>query len=237
MKAIILAGGEGTRLRPLTYKIPKALVSVQGKSLTEHVLDIYTNIGVKDFYLSVSYLADQMTKHFGDGEKFGVRVEYLLEKERRGTAGPLLMLREEGKQLAEHFHMCNGDNLFALNLNAMLEQHIRTGAVATLSLTTVEDPTSRGVARFENEKILEFVEKPSREEAPSNLVSAGYYILSPEIFDYIPAQQFVMLETDVWPVLAKAGKLYGFPSSAQWFDTGTPERYDDVQRNWKGPNQ
>ena len=155
MIAIILAGGEGTRLRPLTYKIPKALIPVQGKTLTEHVLDIYTNIGVKDFYLSVSYLADQMEACFGDGKKFGVNIEYLPEKERRGTAGPLLMLREEGKQLKGNFHMCNGDNLFALDLRAMLVQHKRTGAVATLSLTTVEDPTSRGVARFEHEKIFQ----------------------------------------------------------------------------------
>lgn len=234
MKAIILAGGEGTRLRPLTYKIPKALIPVQGKTLTEHVLDIYKHFGVTDIIMSISYLADQMTAYFGDGSKFGIALEYLKEDERRGTAGPLLMLREAKRRLTEDFHMCNGDNLFSLDLKAMLNLHQQSGAVATIALTEVEDPTSRGVVRMTGDKIVEFVEKPTREEAPSNYVSSGYYILSPEVFDFLPEQKFVMLETDVWPVLARAGKLAGFKSSAQWFDTGTPERYDDVQKNWRG---
>ncbi|MDD2807096.1 MAG: NDP-sugar synthase [Patescibacteria group bacterium] len=236
MKAIILAGGEGTRLHPLTYKIPKALIPVQGKTLTEHVLDIYKKVGVTDIIMSISYLAEQMTEYFGDGSKFGVTVEYLKEEERRGTAGPLLMLREANRQLVEDFYMCNGDNLFSLDLNQMLERHQQSGAVATIALTEVEDPTSRGVVRMEGAKIVEFVEKPTREEAPSNYVSSGYYILAPEVFNFLPDQKFVMLETDVWPVLAKAGKLFGFKSSAQWFDTGTPERYLDVEQNWKGVN-
>ena len=182
MLAIVLAGGEGTRLRPLTYKIPKALIPVQGKTLTEHVLDIYKNAGVTEFFLSISYLADHMTVYFGDGSDFGCHIEYLREDKPRGTAGPLLILREQGKILAQDFYMCNGDNLFALDLPAMVEFHKSNKAIATIALTKVQDPTQFGIAKLSGNKILEFIEKPAQEVAPSRYASSGYYVLSPEIY-------------------------------------------------------
>lgn len=235
MLAIILAGGEGTRLRPLTYEIPKALIPVQGRSLTEHVLDIYRNAGVTEFYLSVSYLADQMTVYFGDGGKLGYEIEYLREEKPMGTAGPLLLLRQGKKIPAQDFFMCNGDNLFALNLAEMVRLHKKNKAVATIALTKVQDPTQFGIAKLSGDRILEFVEKPALADAPSRYASSGYYVLSPEIFNYLPEKEFCMVEKDIWPVLAKEGKLFGYKSDAQWFDTGTPERYEQVQKEWQGP--
>lgn len=221
-------------MRPLTYTIPKALIPVLGRTLTEQVFDIYKKIGVTDLYLSVAYLADKMVEYFGDGSKFGVTIKYLREEKPIGTAGPLLLLKQQGKVIKEDFFMSNGDNLFALNLKEMLEFHKKSQAVATIALTKVSDPTHFGIAKLNGNQILEFVEKPKKEEAPSEYASSGYYILSPAVFDYLPDKDFVMVEKDVWPVLAQAGKLFGFCSDAQWFDTGTPERHAQVEKEWRG---
>ncbi len=235
MKAIILAGGKGTRLRPLTNDIPKALIPLQGRTLTEQVFDIYKKAGVTDIILSVCYLADQVINRYGDGKQFGCTIEYLKENPERGTAGPLLMLKEQDALITEDFFMSNGDNLFALDLPALLVTHQKNKAVATIALSHVEDTSRYGVARLEGEKILEFVEKPNKEDAPSQYISSGYYVLSPQIFNYIDtSKDFMMLERDVWPVLAREGKLFGFTSNAQWFDTGTPESYQQVEQEWKG---
>ncbi|HLC89843.1 MAG TPA: NDP-sugar synthase [Patescibacteria group bacterium] len=234
MKAIILAGGEGTRLRPLTYQMPKAMIPVQGRTLTEHVFNIYKKIGVTEIYLSVAYLADKMIDYFGNGKKFGLKINYLKEENPRGTAGPLLILKEKGETVKDNFFMSNGDNLFALDLKAMLDFHQKSGGAATIALIEVSDPSRYGVARLNNSQILEFTEKPKIQEAPSNFISSGYYVLSPEIFDYLPNKDFVMMEKEVWPVLAKAGKLFGFKSAAQWFDTGTPQSYQQVEKEWQG---
>ena len=234
MKAIILAGGEGTRLRPLTYKIPKAMIPVQGRTLTEHVFDIYKKVGVTEIYLSVAYMADKMIEYFGNGAKFGLKIKYLKEDQPRGTAGPLLILKEQKEIPDEIFYMCNGDNLFALDLRKMLELHQRSDAVVTIGLTKVDDPTHFGMAKLEGDKILEFIEKPSREKAPSNYANSGYYILSPEVFDYLSNKDFEMVERDTWPAVAAAGKLFGFKSDAQWFDTGTPPRHQRVEKEWQG---
>ena len=234
MQAVILAGGQGTRLRPLTYKIPKALIPIKGKTLTEHVFDIYKKFGVTEVYLSISYLADQMEEHFKDKKKFGLNIKFLREDQARGTAGPLLLLREMGEEITEDFFMSNGDNLFDLDLKKMMAFHKSQGGMATIALKEVADVTSRGVVKMEGDKIVDFVEKPNAEEAPSKLISSGYYILSPKIFEFLPDDSFVMLENHVWPELARQGQLYGFKSEGQWFDTGTPERYAEVEKDWKG---
>lgn len=235
MISIILAGGEGTRLRPLTYKMPKALIPVQGKTLTEHSMDIFRNIGISDFYLSISYLADQMIEYFGHGEKFGVKIKYLQEKNRMGTAGPLLILKQTSDIPRQDFFMCNGDNLFACDFKAMLAEHQKNKALATIALVEVEDPTPVGIAKLDGDRIIEFVEKPTRENAPSKYANSGYYIISPEIFKFLPDKDFVMMENEIFPAVAKAGGLFGFKSNAQWFDTGTPERYERVKNEWAGP--
>ena len=227
--AVILAGGKGTRLRPLTLSTPKALVDVHGKTLTEHLLDLLKKYGVTHVTLSVGYLMDKIREHFGDGAKLGVAIDYIEEGEPLGTAGPLLFLKGRMK---DSFIVSNGDELKKINIPRMYRLHRRKNALATIALTTVQDPSQYGVARLDGTRILEFVEKPKKSEAPSNLINAGFYILEPEVLDMIgPGKQ--MLEKDVFPKLAQMGRLRGFPFAGQWFDTGNLERLEKARKLWK----
>ncbi len=227
-KAVLLVGGRGTRLRPLTDKIPKALIAVQGKPITEHLFDLLKKYGIRDCVLSVGYLKEKIKEHFGDGSRIGMNISYVEENEPLGTAGPLKLAK---KHLKDSFIVSNGDELKSINIPRMFRLHKRKGALATIALTTVDDPAHYGVARLDGSRIIEFVEKPSN--PPSNLINAGFYILEPEVIDMIP-DGFTMLEKDVFPKLAKMGKLRGFPFAGQWFDVGNLERYKIAEKNWKG---
>jgi len=232
-KALILAGGKGTRLRPLTYKIPKGLVEVQGKTLTEWLFELLKKYGIRDVILSVGYLADKMRDYFTDGSKFGMNIEYVEENPDKplGTAGPLKLAED---MLKDTFIVSNGDELKCINISRMFRLHKRKNALATIALTTVNDPSQYGVARLDGSRIIEFVEKPKKEEAPSNLINSGFYIIEPEVIEMIPKGKFCMLEKDVFPQLAREGKLRGFPFSGQWFDTGNFERLERARKLWKG---
>ncbi len=229
-KAVLLVGGKGTRLKPLTDKIPKALLEIQGKAVIEHIFDLLKKYGIRDVILCVGYLKDIIKAHFGDGSEFGMSITYIEEDEPLGTAGPLKLAR---KYLKDSFIVSNGDELKSINIPRMFRLHRRKGALGTLALTTVDDPSHYGVARLDGSRIIEFVEKPKKDEAPSNLINAGFYILEPEVIDTIP-NGFSMLEKDVFPKLAKMGRLRGFPFAGQWFDIGTIERYNLVEKQWKG---
>ncbi|MBW2985478.1 nucleotidyltransferase family protein [Candidatus Woesearchaeota archaeon] len=230
MKAVILAGGKGTRLRPLTYETPKALLPVHGKTLTEHLFDLFKRHGITEVFLSIGYLGEKIKDYFKDGKEFGVDIKYLEENEPLGTAGPLKLAKNE---LTESFLVSNGDELKDINLDEMYKQHKKNKALVTIALTKVEDPSQYGVAKLDGEKILEFIEKPKKGEAPSNLINSGLYIIEPEIIDMIP-DGFAMLEKEVFPKLAKQGRLFGYAFSGQWFDTGNMERYDKALKEWKG---
>ena len=134
--------------------------------------------------------------------------------------------------LTESFIVSNGDELKDINIEEMYQLHKESNALVTIALTTVEDPSKYGVARLSGSKILEFVEKPKKEEAPSKLINSGFYIMEPEVIDLIP-KGFSMLEKDVFPKLAKMGRLFGYPFSGQWFDTGNIERYEKALKEWK----
>jgi len=229
-KAVLLVGGRGTRLRPLTDKIPKALLEVQGKTIAEHLFDLLKKYGIRDSVLCVGYLKDKIKDHFGDGSNAGMNITYVEEKDPLGTAGPIKLARN---YLKESFIASNGDELKNIHIPRMFRLHKRKNALATIALTTVEDPSHYGVAKLDGSRIVEFVEKPKKEDAPSNLINAGFYILEPEVIDMIP-DGFSMLEKDVFPKLAKLGRLRGFPFSGQWFDIGNIERYKIAEKKWKG---
>lgn len=230
MKAIILVGGQATRLRPLTLTTPKALIDLQGKTIVEHVIALLKKHDVSDVILSVGYLKDKIKDYFGDGSKFGVKISYIEEAEPLGTAGPMNLLPEK---ITETFIVGNGDELKEIDIQDMLRFHKQHGGWATLALARVEDPSLYGVARMEGDKILEFVEKPSKANASSNLINAGFYILEPEVLDLIPKGK-AMFEYDVFPRLASEGKLFGYEFSGQWFDTGNLERLEIARKEWKG---
>ena len=229
-KAIILVGGKGTRLRPITYKIPKCMMDIQGKTVTEHLFDLFKKYGIRDMLMSVGYMKEKVEEYYGDGSKFGVNITYVKEDEPLGTAGPLNLARQH---LKTSFIVTNGDELKTINIPRMFRLHKRKGALATIALTTVKDPSQYGVARVSGSRILEFVEKPKAEEAPSNLINSGFYIMEPEVIDMIP-DGFSMLEKDVFPKLAKEGRLRGFLSDGQWFDIGSLERYEAAKKKWTG---
>ncbi|VVB73970.1 Bifunctional protein GlmU [uncultured archaeon] len=228
--AIILAGGSGTRMRPITYEIPKALMPIHGKTLTEHLINLFKKYGTRELILSVGHLKEKIKSYFGDGSKFGVDMTYTEESEPLGTAGPIRQMKD---RLTETFIVSNGDELKDIDIQDMYLHHKESGALVTVALTTVQDPSHYGVARLEGDRIKEFVEKPRKEDAPSNLINAGLYIMEPEVLAYIP-KGASMLERDVFPRLAKEGKLFGYPFSGQWYDTGSFERYERALKEWKG---
>jgi len=227
-KAVILVGGKGSRLRPLTYKKPKCMIDVQGKTITEHLFDLMKKYGIRDIILSVGYMKEKVKEYYGSGSKFGVNITYVEEDEALGTAGPLKLAKE---YLHGSFIVTNGDELKNFNIPRMFRLHKRKDALATIALTTVTDPSQYGVAKLSGSRILEFVEKPK--EAPSNLINAGFYIIEPEVIDIIP-NGFSMLEKDVFPKLAEQGRLRGFPTAGQWFDIGNMEKYEIAKKKWTG---
>ena len=227
-KALILAGGRGTRLKPLTDTLPKALVEIHGRTLTEHIIDLLRSYHIREIFLSVGYLREKIMKYFGDGSAFGVRIKYIIEESPLGTAGPL---RFGSHFFKERFIVSNGDELKKIDIDRMFALHKSENVLATIALTCIDEPSHYGVARIEGNRILEFVEKPKKEDAPSNLINAGFYIIEPDVIGMIP-EGFSMLEREVFPKLASSGRLAGFRFSGQWFDTGNFERLERARKEW-----
>lgn len=223
MQALILAGGEGTRLRPLTCTVPKPVVPLAGRPFIAFMIEWLRRHGVDEVILSCGFLARGIRRVLGDGAELGVRLRYLEEPRPLGTGGAL---RFAGELLEERFLMLNGDVLCDLDLTAQLAQHERTGARATLALVAVEDPSAYGLVRIrEDHSVSEFLEKPSSDEIDTNLINAGAYVLERSLLEQMaPAGTNISIERDVFPTLVDAG-LYGFPAEGYWLDIGTPERY------------
>ncbi|MCX8147346.1 MAG: nucleotidyltransferase family protein [Candidatus Woesearchaeota archaeon] len=231
-KAVILAGGQGTRLRPITYKIPKALVRVHGRTTIEHLLDLLKSYGIQDIILAVGYLKEMIKENFKDGSAYGVNIKYIVEEFPLGTAGPLYLAK---KDLNQTFIVTNGDELKNIEIDKMYSLHKRKKALITIALTAVEDVSNYGVARIDSkdkDRIIEFIEKPKKEDAPSNLISAGFYIIEPKVLEFIN-EGFSMLEKDVFPKIANLKKLYGYRFKGQFYDIGTIEKYKKAIKEWK----
>lgn len=227
-KALILAGGKGTRLKPITHEIPKPLIPVHGKPLIQHTIELLKKYNIKEIIISVGYMKEKIKQALGDGHHLGVNITYVEEQTPLGTAGPLALAKP---LLKETFVMSNADELKEIDLADMYRFHKESGSKATIALTTVADPGKYGVVRLNGNKIVEFVEKP-KGAPPSNLINSGLYILEPEVIDYVP-KGFAMVEKDVFPKIAKEGKLFGYSFSGQWYDTNTLESYEHALKSWK----
>jgi mannose-1-phosphate guanylyltransferase len=222
MQAVILVGGEGTRLRPLTSTVPKPVVPLVDRPFIVYMLEWLKHHGVDDVILSCGFLATSVRNVLGDGSQLGIRLRFVEEPEPRGTAGAL---KYAESFLDDRFLMLNGDVLTDIDLSAQIAQHERTQASGTLALVPVPDPTNYGLVRLnENNSVREFVEKPSADQIDSNLISAGAYVLERSVVDMIQPDRAVSIEREIWPRLVGKG-LYGFPADAYWLDIGTPERY------------
>lgn len=230
MKAVILAGGEGTRLHPLTQDRPKVMVPVVNRPLLEHTLAHLKRHHVDNIVLALCHLPDVIQSHFGDGSALGVNVCYVVEGSPLGTAGAV----KNACQLIDSVcFVLNGDIFTDLDLSAMLEFHRRNKAKVTIALTAVEDPSSYGLVETDAQgRVRAFIEKPKSVSGNTGLINAGTYILEPEVLDYIPAGKHFMFERDLFPYLISIGEpVYGFQSQAYWIDVGTPERYLQLHRD------
>jgi mannose-1-phosphate guanylyltransferase len=224
MKAVVLVGGEGTRLRPLTLTTPKPLLPIANTPFLERQLTWLAEYGVDDVVLSLGYRADAFEAHFPGGRFGDVRLHYKVEDEPLGTAGAIKYAAEG---IDERFLVCNGDVLTSLDVGAMVDFHDERGAEATISLSEVEDPSAFGVVPTRPDgQVIAFVEKPRRENAPSRWINAGTYVLEPRFLDRIPPRLMVSIERETFPrVLEQPGALFAFKSDAYWLDIGTPEKY------------
>src|SRR5919108_3574834 len=222
MQALILAGGEGTRLRPLTSTVPKPVVPLVDRPFIRFMIDWLHGHGVDDIVMSCGHLASGVRNVLGDGSALGIKLRYVEEPRPMGTGGAL---KYAEPLLADRFLMLNGDVLTDMNLTAQLAQHERTGAVATLALTPVEDPSAYGLVRTrDGGEVTEFVEKPAPDQIDTRNISAGAYVLERSVLELLEPDQPASIERDVFPRLVGEG-LYGFVSEGYWLDIGTPERY------------
>jgi len=228
MKAIILAGGLGTRLRPLTNETPKPLLLIKGKPIIEHAILNFKKHGILDIVLSVGFKADKIQAYFGDGSSFGVNISYCIEDEPLGTGGAL---KKATQGIDETFVAINGDNLADFDWTQALATHKKMGAKITLQLYPVEDVTKFGIARLNGNEIAEFIEKPSVEKAPSNLNNAGGYVAEPSALEILP-EGFCMIEKDCFEKLAGTGALFAHTHSGQWYPTDTIEKYTIADENF-----
>jgi mannose-1-phosphate guanylyltransferase len=227
MQALILAGGEGTRLRPLTSTVPKPVVPLANRPFISYMLDWLERHGFDDVVMSCGFLAEGVRAVLGSGDRAGVRIRYVDEPQALGTAGPVKLAEPI---LEERFAVLNGDILTDVDLSSVLAFHEDRGARATLTLTPVEDPSSYGVILTDGEGAVEaFIEKP-RGEAPSNLINAGIYVLEREVVAEIPEGRAVSFEREVFPALVGKG-LYGVEQEGYWLDIGTIDRYLQATRD------
>jgi mannose-1-phosphate guanylyltransferase len=225
VKAVVLVGGIGTRLRPLTLTVPKQVLPIAGVPMIERVLAYLEPHGVDEVVLSLGYLPDAFIALFPEGRAGSVRLTYAVEPEPLDTAGAVgFAARYAG--IDERFLVVNGDILTDLDVSAMVDFHVRREAEATISLAKVSDPSAFGLVLVDGEgKVVEFVEKPAPGAAGPSLINAGTYVLEPSVLDHIPQGRRVSIEREVFPALAAAGALYGFDSPDYWTDTGKPLEY------------
>ncbi|MEI8127763.1 MAG: NDP-sugar synthase [Actinomycetota bacterium] len=231
MKAIILVGGEGTRLRPLTYFSPKQMLPIVGTPMLERVLSNLARHGVSEVVLSMGYLPDKFLEAYPGGEVVGMKISYAVEPERLDTAGAI-RFAANFFSINETFIVINGDVITDLDVTALVTLHRERGAQATIALHPVDDPSRFGVVpTHPDNRVIAFVEKPPRGEAPTNEINAGTYVMEPSVLDFIEADKPVSVERVVFPELAERETLFALSDDSYWLDTGTPEAYLQAHRD------
>ena len=225
MKALILAGGEGTRLRPYTYSTPKPMLMVGGRPILQYVIENLKRAGLNDIVITCGYKHEQIRDYFGDGSKCGVKIEYCVEKVKLNTAGSILPCRGKVK---ETFVVVMGDHLTNIDLAKMVENHRKNGAIATMALYNSSMPLEYGVVRIEGSDVAGFTEKP----VLAHLYNTAIYVFEPEIFDYIKEKED--FARDVFPRLLKAKKkINAYVFEDVWFDIGRVSDYERLDEMFK----
>lgn len=229
MRAVLLVGGFGTRLRPLTNDVPKQMLPVVGLSMLERVVRTLGSHGVTEAVLSLGFRPDAFLEAYPDGECAGVALHYAVEPEPLDTAGAVRFAARSA-EIDETFLVVNGDVLTDLDVGRLWDFHRTTGAEATIALTPVDDPSRFGVVPIDDDgRVLEFVEKPSPGTAPTNWINAGTYVLEPSVIDRIADGRKVSIERETFPALVADRSLFAQRSEAYWLDAGTPATYLQAQ--------
>lgn len=244
MRAMVMAAGVGSRLRPLTVNVPKPMVPILNKPAMEHIITLLRRHGINEIVANLWYLPEYIEGYFGDGSDFGIKLSYSRERELRGTAGgvlaakDLLMPDDEEDTSGQGsgsgtFILMAGDTLTCADLTRLIEFHKSRNALATIGLKRVEDVSGFGiVVTGDDGRILRFQEKPKPSEARSDLANTMIYVFEPEIFDYIPSQGTPDFGRDIFPLLVQEGvPFYGFPLDEYWCDIGTLEKYYAANRD------
>src|SRR3954471_2295042 len=224
MQALVLVGGQGTRLRPLPNTIPKPVVPLAGRPFISYMVDWLAGHGVEEIVFACGFMPDAMREELGEGEPGGPRLSYVAEPEALGTAGAI---KFAGGEMHDRFLALNGDVLTDLDLTALMRAHEERGARATLGLYPVDDPSSYGLVRRDlDDAVVEFLEKPGEDGhvAGAAEINAGIYVLERSLLESIPTGRAVSIEREVFPRLVGDG-LYGLRLEGYWMDIGTPDRY------------
>lgn len=227
-KAVILAGGKGTRLYPITYETPKPLLPVKRKPIINHLVDLFLEQGIKEIAVLISEDFkedfDWWRKRYYSKQK----IKFIEEKKPLGTFGGLWYLKD---WISENpFFFSNGDELKKIDLNMMAQFHNNLPVLGTVALLKVPNPQDYGVVVCRKGIVKDFLEKPKN--PPTKYINSGIYLFSPEIFQYHPGPKFTMVETDVFPRLVKEQKLAGFKFKGKWMDCGNFVRYENAVKNW-----
>lgn len=229
MKAVVLVGGEGTRLRPLTLTTPKQMLPIVEQPMIERVLGHLPQHGINEAILSMGYMPDAFFRAYPDGSAAGVRLAYAVEPEPLDTAGAIRFAAERSG-VDETFVVLNGDVLSDLDISALVSFHRAHGAEGTIHLHPVPDPSAFGVVPTdENGRVTAFVEKPPRDQAPTNFINAGTYVLEPSVLRRIASGRRVSIEREIFPAMVRDGSLFAMADESYWLDTGTPA--DFLQAN------
>ncbi len=231
MKAVILCGGLGTRLLPLTEKIQKVMVDIGGKPLLQYHVEWLAKMGVRNIGLDLFYLPEAIKNYFGDGSRFGVRIHYIVQPKLLGTAGDVKCFEEFIGD--DRFLVIYGDNIFELDLKDLVLFHENKNAVVTVTLREWENPTTKGIVEMDSDdRILRFKEKPKPEEVTTNLGNAGVYLVEPEIFSHIPSDKDCDFGRDVFPdLIAKKIPMFGYRLHGYHQDVGTFEMLEQARKD------
>ncbi|MFC1559993.1 sugar phosphate nucleotidyltransferase [Candidatus Margulisiibacteriota bacterium] len=222
MKALIMAAGFGTRLQPLTLAVPKPMIPIVNKPVMQYNIELLKKSGIKEMCANIHYFPEQIENYFGNGSHMGIKIRYSFEEELLGTAGGVKRMARDLMDIKETFVVVSSDALTDINIHKLVSHHKKTKALATVALAPVEDPSHFGVVILDkNDKILQFQEKPSKEEALSNLVNAGIYVFEPEILDMIP-DGFHDFGKELLPkIVGEKGPIFGYKMIEYWSDTGS----------------
>jgi len=224
MRAVALIGGKGTRLRPITQTVPKSMVPLRNRPYVQYMVDTMKTAGLDGVVFSMGYLPEPIQQYFAEKDLNGFSLDYVVEDQPLGTAGGIK--NAEGYLEEGPFVATNGDILTGIDLAEVIQAHLDSEALATVTLTSVDDPTAYGLVEVDHRlRVKRFVEKPSSDEIHTSLVNAGIYVLEREVLNMIPEGREVSIEREIFPQLQAMGKLGAFVSSAYWRDIGTPRSY------------